>query len=105
MSATTKKIRAAVFARAKGKCECSCGRSLGESGHLDHFFGRAKMVESERTTWALCLFCDHHKTINKPSASFWLRRFRVHAKKHGFTGELERAEAKLAVLACKGMAA
>lgn len=105
MGAATKKLRAEVFARAKGKCECGCGRHLGESGHLDHFFGRGKAAESISNCWGLCLFCDHHKTINKPSARFWLQRFRVHCKRYGFTAELERAESKLAVLVQKGLAA
>ncbi len=107
MSAARKKLRALVFTRAKGRCECGCGRPLGENGHWDHFFGRGagRPPESERTTWALSFFCDTHRTINKPSAAFWLRRFRVHCQKHGFTGELELADARLAVLFQKGLAA
>lgn len=105
MSTATKKLRALVFARAKGRCECNCGRALGESGHLDHMFGRARVPEAFSNCWALALSCDAAKTNNYPSAAFWLRRFRAHCRKHGFGAELDRADARMAVLAQKGFAA
>jgi hypothetical protein len=105
VSRATKKLRAAVFARAKGLCECGCRRALGESGHLDHFFGRAKAAESLRTCWALALICDDAKTHNRPSAAHWCDRFYVHAVNHGFHEEAERASTKIMALIAKGFAA
>jgi hypothetical protein len=105
LSRATKKLRATVFARAKGRCECGCGRHLGESGHLDHAFGRAKAPESERNCWALALVCDDAKTANRPSAAHWCDRFYLHAIKHGFHEEAERAATKILALVAKGFAA
>ncbi len=97
-----KKIRASVFARAKGICECGCGRPLGESGHLDHFFGRAKASESIETCWAIRLDCDERKTRNEPTGIYWCRRFYAHARKHGYRDQMERVETKGRVLIAKG---
>ena len=99
MSKHTKRVRAEVAARAEGNCEaCSAWVGLdGESGHLDHFFGRAKAEESVSTCWLLCGACDTHKTLNKPTAVFWLVAFISHAEKHSYAAELEMAHAKLGV--------
>ncbi len=98
-------IRAAVFFRAGGRCE-ACGRHITEeSGHLDHFFGRAKVKEAVSNCWALCFECDSKKTVNSPSAAYWLSLFRVHAWRHRYAVELEMAGAKLQVLRAKGLAA
>lgn len=94
MSAAIKALRAAVFARAGGFCE-SCGIAHGESGHLDHFFGRAKAPETIENCWALCLKCDHEKTTNDPSSAAWCDRFYLHAVKHGYHEAAERAVQKL----------
>lgn len=105
MSRKTQKLRALVFARAKGLCECGCGRALGESGHMDHAFGRARAPESLATCWALALQCDDDRTNNRPSAAYWCDRFYVHAIKHGFHEEAHRAAIKIQVLIAKGLAA
>lgn len=105
MSAATKRLRRTVFARADGACEC-CGRWITEdSGHLDHFFGRAKVPEAVSNCWALCLTCDVAKTANEPTAAFWLVAFIAHALNHNFTAEAELAGAKLQTLQAKGLAA
>lgn len=106
MSASTKRLRAAVFARAKELCECGCGRYVNaEEGRLDHFFGRAKAKESESNCWALTVFCDERKTRNEPSAAYWLKKFIAHADKYFFAAESERAFGKLVALQAKGRAA
>ncbi len=103
-----KKIRGAVVVRSRGRCE-ACGAFLsasgcGDTGHTDHFFGRAKAPESPENCWQLCIACDAKKTTGRPSAAFWLSRFIAHCKRHGFIDEKIRAEVKLAVLVCKGFA-
>jgi hypothetical protein len=105
LSASTKRVRAAVFARADGACE-ACGKFVSpETGHLDHFFGRAKAVESLENCWALCVPCDDAKTRNAPTAAIWLAAFINHADRYGYTAAIERAFAKLQVLQAKGRAA
>ena len=90
-------VRAAVMERAGGFCE-SCFRFVGEDGHADHFFGRAKAEETEPNVWCLCLSCDDDKTHNRPSAAVWMERFTLHASLHGHKEAAERAQVKLAVL-------
>lgn len=99
MSAALKRIRAAVATRTEGSCE-ACGSWIGEggeSGHLDHFWGRGKgrPRESERNCWLLCVPCDADRTTNTPSAEYWLTRFARHARDFGYAGELARAESRL----------
>ena len=77
---------------------------MGESGHMDHVFGRAKVPQSISNCWALCLPCDTRKTLNQPSAYFWLKRFMVHAAKHGYDAEMQRAMGKMYALIAKGRA-
>jgi hypothetical protein len=101
---TTKEIRAAVFVRAGGWCECKCGRRLTENSQLDHAFGRSRAPESVATTWALRIECHDQKTQNRPSAAHWLKRFGEHCKRYGFTAELELARAKYLTLRAKGLA-
>jgi len=99
----TREVRAQVFERARGKCE-ACKRQLGESGHLDHMFGRAKAPTAVDTCWALCLKCDDDKTHNRPSAIHWLRLFWVHCRVWGYEGPAERAAVKANTLKAKGLA-
>jgi hypothetical protein len=102
----TKKLRALVFARAADSCECGCRRYIGnDQGRLDHFFGRAKVAQALSNCWALSIDCDIRKTLNEPSGAYWLERFIVHAERHGYVLESERARAKLQVLQAKGRAA
>lgn len=101
-----KDIRRAVFARAAGFCECGCGKAVTEeTGHLDHFFGRAKAEEAVSNCWALTPEHDHARTVNEPSASYWLVRFVRHAAKHGYKSEEDRALTKLEALAVKKLSA
>jgi hypothetical protein len=100
-----KRLRAQVFLRAEDACE-ACGRYIDfASGRLDHFFGRAKAAQSPANCWALCVDCDTRKTVNAPSAAWWLGQFILHASKHCFEAEAERAAAKLQVLRAKGLVA
>ena len=106
MSAFMKRLRAACFARARGKCEAGCGRFITEeSGHLDHFFGRAKQPESPENCWALCLTCDEAKTVNRPDARTWLLAFMRFCDLYGYGVEFERAQARLLSLRAKGRCA
>ncbi len=99
---STKVIRQIVFDRADGLCECGCGSFLGDGGHMDHFFGRAKVEELVINCWALCLACDDAKTNNRPSAIHWLERFSSHCAKYGYMTPLSMAQTKIAVLHAKG---
>lgn len=104
-----RKIRAAVVARSDGLCE-ACFRWVGDEGHADHFFGRAKADETEANVWMLCgpsvgrAGCDDDKTHNRPSAAVWMERFALHASLYGFKSAAERATAKLSALRAKGRA-
>jgi hypothetical protein len=89
----TREIRAYVFGRASGNCECGCGRRL-DPGELDHFFGRGR-VETAHTCWALSHACHQAKTLNQPSRGQWLLAFAAHCRRHHYVGERERAEAAL----------
>lgn len=108
MGTTRQELRAAVARRASGYCEASCGSWVGEAGeggHLDHFFGRAKVPEAVSNCWMLCPPCDEARTNNRPSARVWLLVFIAHCKQHGFTAEAKLARTKLSTLAAKGRAA
>lgn len=105
MSAATKRLRAQVFLRAEDKCE-SCGKYIAfDSGRMDHFFGRAKAEQALANCWALCIDCDTRKTVNAPSAAWWLGQFILHATRYGYSAEAERAGAKLQALQAKGLVA
>ncbi len=103
VSTATQKLRAQVVARAKGRCE-ACGKPAGESGHMDHAFGRAKAAQSISSCWLLCLRCDEAKTQNRPSGAHWAQLFGEHCKFYGYLPELERARAKYLVLKARGLA-
>jgi flavin reductase (DIM6/NTAB) family NADH-FMN oxidoreductase RutF len=81
-------IRAAVMKRAAGACE-SCGAQETNLQRLewDHFFGRVRVPQSERSTWALCGSCHRKKTLNEPSAVSWLMEFAGHARANSFHDE------------------
>lgn len=87
----------AVAERAGGRCE-QCFHGFGDSmrdrAELDHFEGRARS-ESVETCWLLCGNCHRSKTVNDPSAAYWLVRFCIHAKKHNYLEALERALKRL----------
>lgn len=103
MSASTKKLRAEVCARADGYCE-HCGVWVGlngESGELDHQQGRGKGREKESVAncWLLCGAphylngCHFKRTNNKPDAAYWWAAIVAHLKKHKLP--TERAESRL----------
>lgn len=103
-TAAFKRLRADVFKRADESCECGCGRFITpETGHLDHFFGRARH-ESLQTCWALSVECDRARTDNHPDAATWADRFYLHAIKHGYHEAAEMAVARIRVLVAKKLA-
>lgn len=78
-----KEVREDVFRRAENLCECGCGRGITEAtGHLDHFWGRAKAPEDVTTCWALHPECDAKKTTNKPTRREWLEKWARHSWKY-----------------------
>lgn len=111
-TAAFKRLRAAVFARADGNCEGPCGGYVSEeTGHLDHFFGRAKAEETLENCWALCVTCDDNKTNNRPfrlgsthGAADWCDCFYEHSIKLGNHLAAQRAADKVRWLAAKGLA-
>lgn len=98
----TAKLRAAVFDRSNGWCECGCGEQISEAtGEMDHFFGRAKVPQAISNCWALTRQCHAGKTSSRTSAKHWLECFVRHAVAHGYWPEVNRAADRLAVLAAK----
>lgn len=105
MTSGRKSIRHAIFLRCRYACE-HCGLSVTEeSGHMDHFWGRGagRPAESTSTTWFLCQRCDQNKTVNRPSNTVWLERYRAHCIRHDLTEELERIEARIQWNTAKGL--
>lgn len=79
-------IRAAVIARAKGRCECGCGRHiLTGTGQMDHYAGRVRQRQSIEWCWWLSRECHRAKTDNKPDAMTWHFAFLKHARAHRYT--------------------
>ncbi len=93
MSAATRKIYEAVARRADGRCECGCGRWL-IAPQMDHALSR-RVRESVQNCWMLEALCHQEKTDSNPSAAAWLTRFIAHCERHGYAGELARAESRL----------
>ncbi len=98
----TSAIRFAVAERAHGKCEC-CGQFLvfanGVSySEMDHFWGRAKAVQSAQNCWMLCRDCHYLKTNNDPSAAHWLNKYLDHSITHGHSREASKAGSRLQAL-------
>ena len=78
-------IRESVFTRACGRCE-NCGRVVGTTGlHPDHMFGGAdrRPMQSFYSVWAICPTCHEFRTLNKPSAVFWLEKFAAFLRVQG----------------------
>jgi len=93
-------LYAKIVTRAASRCECGCGARV-PPGELDHFFGRAKVEESEGNCWILTPACHFSKTNNAPSAREWLTRFIAFAERHGYVEALVRAESKRMYLKTK----
>lgn len=83
-----KKVAEAVVERAAGRCECCDRPFLGDEGPfrltIDHMQGRGRS-ESVETCWALRAQCHEQKTLNDPGASYWLAKFALFAKRHGYS--------------------
>lgn len=86
------KVREAVFARAKNRCEAGGCRRTAKS--LDHFFGRAKATETVENCWALCRDHDSLKTLNQPSGHEWCWKFKAHCERHGYAETAKQAKQK-----------
>lgn len=94
----TARIREAVMARCAGYCEW-CGTAGPDRRlELDHFFGRVRVQQSERTCWMLCPACHFSKTRNVPSATVWLERFIGHAGSLGYHEEAGMATRRLGMV-------
>ena len=89
-----KKIANAVIERAGSHCECCNRPFIGDEGPfrptIDHMQGRGRS-ESVETCWVLRWACHEEKTLNEPSASYWLAKFALHAKAKGYSEEQEWA--------------
>jgi 5-methylcytosine-specific restriction endonuclease McrA len=87
--------REVVSARSGGRCE-ACGATAGEALHWDHFHGRAR-EESVESTWMLCPRCDHRKTNNAPTRTYWLCIFRDHCEQLGYGAQVSKVDRHLAL--------
>ncbi len=102
----TKSVRAIVFARAGGKCECGCGQALKafDPGDLDHFWGRGKAPQSVENCWLLTRQCHRQKTDWYPCRQDWLLAFARHCDKHAYATEAMRARRMVHSIALQVMA-
>lgn len=92
----TSTIYQAVEQRADGRCEgCGAPFSSSDPPEMDHFFGRGKVHQAVSNCWLLHRSCHGRKTGNRPSATFWLTSFIVHAQKQGYAAEAKRAGDRL----------
>jgi hypothetical protein len=95
-------MRAAVVARADGRCECPVNgpdgieRCPGYASEWDHFWGRAR-EESVESTWMLCGACHYRKTNNMPGRLAWLARFQFHAREHLYDAQAAKCAAAMAL--------
>ncbi len=94
MSAATRKIYDAVARRADGQCECGCSRFLCGDGELDHALSR-RVPQTIQNCWLLKRECHDNFTNNRPDGAARLVAFIAHCRKHGYAGELARAESRL----------
>lgn len=93
----TAKVYSWVENRAAGKCE-ACGMSFSElvRPELDHFAGRIRVKQSPDNCWMLGTHCHKQKTLNLPSAEYWLEKFISHCDRWGIRGEArEMAQRRL----------
>lgn len=95
----TAAIRAAVMKRAGKYCEACL--SFCPSPEMDHFFGRVRAAQSERSCWSLCRLCHREKTNNAPSAAHWLEAFVAHCERHGYREEAGMAVRRLGMVQAK----
>lgn len=107
--AETSELRQEIFQRCGGVCENCQVRAARE---MDHFWGRRE-PQHRYNVWALCTECHRAKTVNTPSAQWWVRRYLLHIARRmvehpmlapAWEAQLERCLARLEVLRAKGMA-
>jgi 5-methylcytosine-specific restriction endonuclease McrA len=83
----TKSIRAAVMARAEGRCEC-CGAEETDFDQLEleHMHGKVRVKQSTESTWAVRHSCHQKKTGWKEGRDVWLERFIAHCRRNNLNG-------------------
>lgn len=92
----TRAIWEACWKRCGGQCECLCGGDVRRAEEdspfnhwphiatMDHFRGRARVRQAVENCWILRADCHREKTNERPDKATWLRRFIVHAERHGY---------------------
>lgn len=95
--AINREVHDLVEARANGLCEaCAEPFALTDPMEMDHLWGRAKAPTLLENCWGLhSQSCGMLKTHNKPSRAYWLRRFREHAERHGYTAQVRKVDQAL----------
>lgn len=94
-------IRDAVLGRATDmdrQPNCEACRYMAVPLEVDHFFGgsgRRRELQSVETCWALCCHCHGRKTMNWPSAAYWLEKFIGHCERLGYSDPAEVAQIRL----------
>lgn len=88
-NAKTAAIRAACVLRARGLCECGCGRILAVFGEtMDHWLngsGNRKKFESIETCWMLTIQCHRERQEYLPDVETWNAKFKAHCDRHGYS--------------------
>lgn len=90
----TKALRAALWVRSEGRCECGCRRRIAlyagargggdRAAHMDHYLGRARAPQTPETCWLIHPDCHGDKHAANPSRRYWHQRFLLHLEAHGF---------------------
>lgn len=79
---STSKLWDRLMERSGGKCECGCGGSFDSSLEgkptMDHWHGRAKAPENEKTCWLIRWGCHDQKTRWRPSRTWWTAQWVKH---------------------------
>lgn len=91
----TSAVYRAVARRAAGNCEaCFMPFSDADPPHMDHFFGRGKYVETERSCW-LIHGPSCHRQKHAGERAYWLAKFAGHCAAYGYTREGAGAQRQL----------
>lgn len=91
-------IRVQIKKRAGDRCECCGERGLLQADHFYGGSGRRGEMQSVETVWALCFRCHRRKTMNDPSAVYWLEQFIEHCNRLGFKDGAGPARLRLSSL-------
>lgn len=78
---STSKLWDRLMERSGGKCECGCGIQFGPldfTPEMDHWHGRARAPENEKTCWLLARCCHRMKTRWQPSRTWWTAQWVKH---------------------------